>query len=343
MSILGFSRREVYYRPVILTYVPTPAIFCLHFLFRRETKNKNHKFKSSFGKTFTMKFMDLVEILSNKEKIVEYLRHERILLTGLICACGRAMRTRVRAKNVDGFGFWCGTCRVERSLRVGSFIEGLRLPLSKIVAMLYLLNLDVLYKDISETLEISGKVVSDYAEGIRVSRSQDLERIGIKVGGEGVRVQVDETLIAKAKLARNMRARPVNEQWVLGFFDTSKGVGVMRLIPNRRQEVMLAYIADTCLPGTIIVSDGHASYQNLPAIGFRHEVVVHEHNFVDPENGVHTNRIENYWQRVKRRFKRIYGTSRRLLPLYLQEFMWFERFGKNLEEKWRCTMNIMAR
>jgi hypothetical protein len=79
------------------------------------------------------------------------------------------------------------------------------------------------------------------------------------------------------------------------------------------------------MPGSIIVSDGWRAYHNLEEIGggvYEHKVVIiHEENFVDPEDPeVHTQNIENTWMRCKRKLRRQFGTSTNLfvkLGLYV--------------------------
>ena len=58
-----------------------------------------------------------------------------------------------------------------------------------------------------------------------------------------------------------------------------------------------------------------------------HAIVNHSLHFVDPVTGVHTNNVESYWNRVKRKLKHMKGCHRHQLPSYLDEFMWMERWG----------------
>ena len=55
----------------------------------------------------------------------------------------------------------------------------------------------------------------------------------------------------------------------------------------------------------------------------------HSLHFVDPVSGVHTQNIESYWNRVKRRFKHMKGVHQSMLDSYLDEFMWRERHGRS--------------
>ena len=70
------------------------------------------------------------------------------------------------------------------------------------------------------------------------------------------------------------------------------------------------------------------AYNNLQQIGFQQDTVNHLYNFVDPNTGVTTNRVEAMWQRSKAKFKSQMGSSNRdMIPDYLSEFMWTQRFG----------------
>ena len=111
-------------------------------------------------------------------------------------------------------------------------------------------------------------------------------------------------------------------------------VGWIELVPDRSSQTLHPIIQEWCLPGTIIASDGWAAYHGIQQLGFEHRVVIHENHFVDPATGAHTNSVENYWQRCKRRLKRIYGTNRNLLPSHIDEFMWLERYGKSISDCW---------
>ena len=93
-------------------------------------------------------------------------------------------------------------------------------------------------------------------------------------------------------------------------------------MPDRRRETLEPIIRRWILPGSRIISDGWRSYdlQNQLDFGvYDHNVVVHQRNFVDPaDETIHTQNIENTWQRARRRLKRQYGTSKVLFTSYLK-------------------------
>ena len=67
-------------------------------------------------------------------------------------------------------------------------------------------------------------------------------------------------------------------------------------VPDRTAATLGAIIKEWVQPGTRIISDGWASYANLDNLHggiYKHNVVIHEWHFVDPEDeSVHTQNIE---------------------------------------------------
>ena len=68
-------------------------------------------------------------------------------------------------------------------------------------------------------------------------------------------------------------------------------------------------------------------YNGTAAQGFQHDVVNRQYNFDNPNTGVTTNSVEAMWQRAKAKFKSMFGpTNRDMVPDYLVQFMWNQRF-----------------
>ena len=76
--------------------------------------------------------------------------------------------------------------------------------------------------------------------------------------------------------------------------------------------------------------DQWAAYRqvaSLPSVS-THSTVNHSVTFVDPVSGTHTQNIESYWGKAKRKLKNMKGSHASQLPSYLDEFMWCERLAK---------------
>ena len=67
-------------------------------------------------------------------------------------------------------------------------------------------------------------------------------------------------------------------------------------IPDRTQETLETMIKRWVLPQTIIITDSWKSYAHLDELGFYHYEVNHSQNFVSPQTGAHTQRIEGMWR-----------------------------------------------
>ena len=124
------------------------------------------------------------------------------------------------------------------------------------------------------------------------------------------------------------------------------GVGNQTWLPNpvarRDAATLLPIIQQWILPGTQILSDMWGAYNDLTNQGYDHGTVNHTHFFVDPVTGFHTHGVEDMWQKCKAKFKSMYGpTNRAMVPGYLAEFMWSQRFGKNNHPYYNFWMQIV--
>ena len=107
---------------------------------------------------------------------------------------------------------------------------------------------------------------------------------------------------------------------------TSPATGIVQ---SRDRATLHSIIQQHTHPNTVVHTDEWAAYgrmTSLPNIA-SHVVVNHFLHFVDPVTGVHTNNVESYWNRVKRKLKHMKGCHRHQLPSYLDEFMWMEHWG----------------
>lgn len=119
---------------------------------------------------------------------------------------------------------------------------------------------------------------------------------------------------------------------MFGLVDTSHqpARGYMQIVDRRDANTLIPLIRAHTLPGTIVHSDQWAAYAQvaatIPHIA-QHSTVNHSLEFVNPTTGTHTQHVESYWGRVKKRFKSMKGVHAEQLPSYLDEFMWRERYG----------------
>ena len=79
---------------------------------------------------------------------------------------------------------------------------------------------------------------------------------------------------------------------------------------------------------TRVMSDMWKAYDCLQDEGYVHLTVNHRLNFVDPDTGAHTQRIESTWWGVKRSLPHT-GGSKELFEGYVHEWLWRQHYGQD--------------
>ena len=70
-------------------------------------------------------------------------------------------------------------------------------------------------------------------------------------------------------------------------------------VPNRCQETLHQCIKDNVEEGTVIHTDLWRGYLGLADLNYVHRTVNHRKNFVDPNTGANTQKIERKWREVR--------------------------------------------
>ena len=73
--------------------------------------------------------------------------------------------------------------------------------------------------------------------------------------------------------------------------------GYMEIVAQRDKATILYIVRRICLPGKIIHLDQWAAYKDITGLGVQHYTVNRSLNFVNPNNGVHMQHIESYWNK----------------------------------------------
>ena len=283
--------------------------------------------------------MSLTEIgasfKNNREATIAWCRQYGLLATAMTCPdCGAQCRQQMRDRATDKVTWRCSDrdCLKVVSIRKGSFFEGSRLELWKILGLSYVWASSVgsargmSQLNIMRELEVSEHTVVDWKQFFRDVVVAYFINHPEQIGGPGVVVEIDESLFCRRK--NNVgRVRP--ELWVLGGYEQVRQKGFLVRVDRRDAATLLPIIRQWVAPGSIIWTDMWAAYNQLPnqAVPYAHGRVNHTLHFVDPNTGVTTNRVEAMWSRAKDKFKASRGpTNREMVADYLAEFMWSQRF-----------------
>ncbi len=150
-------------------------------------------------------------------------------------------------------------------------------------------------------------------------------------------------MVAKIKYHRGSGLKR-KQVWLFGMVEKGDhGKCYLTMVPNRKSETLLRVIYDHVQPRSVIISDSWSSYRKLSSLRFDHQTVNHSYNFLDPDTGAHTNKIEGLWSQAKRKFKEMNGCSRAHLQSYLDEFVWRTNNGFSRPDAFDEILNEIGR
>ena len=222
-------------------------------------------------------------------------------------------------------------CRAYTPIRRGSWFHGMKVPIQKVIWIIHEWSTHTPLTVAAKKTGVSAQAIVQLYQYLRDVCSWKLMNINPQLGGPGVVVQIDESLFRHKSKYHRGRA-PKKEVWVFGMVDTSfKPVrGYMEIVDRRDAATLIPIIERHVAPGSIIYSDQWRAYAQLSNNqNYTYASVNHSEYFVDPATGVHTQAIESYWGRKKRCLNNMNGTHAHMLPSYLDQYMWEDRFGKD--------------
>lgn len=280
------------------------------------------------------------------DMVIEYLRRKRILKSFMFCHYCNNIMKEVRATRINDQSVFkccnkmCSKFETTRSIRDDSVLSNFNIGLDKVLLLLFCWFENLLVKNTVSFSGCSRHTVIKFYDMIRTKICLFMNNNQLKLGGEGVVVQIDESMFRHKP--KYHRGRSTGEEiWVFGLVDTSyrPGKGFMCIVPNRTQATFLPIIQRVCLPGSIIWSDQWRGYMNLSTfIDLDHFTVNHRQGFVNRANGVNTQTVESYWNRQKSRIKAMKGIRKDKLETYLQEFMFRDNF---LDENFEKLLELL--
>jgi hypothetical protein len=287
-----------------------------------------------------MKFFEFLREYGDSENIIEKLRQQGLLAQDHKCPSCNEYMVCTSANNIDGLRFRCRkrSCEKEKSIRVGSFFEGSKLSLSKCMLFLHLWAKGYSEKLILEDFDFSKVTIVDWSRFCRELCVEYFETSDQRIGGPGQIVEIDETLIVRRKYNRG---RVLRSGWLFGGIERRNDGQFkcfMRMVYDRSSSHLLHLIRQHVLPETHIITDGWGAYNNLASIGYQHSVVIHEENFVSPDNSdVHTQTIEATWSSLKRFIRARGGNKGGYYLEYICEYL----FRRQCSDTFSALLHMM--
>ena len=141
-------------------------------------------------------------------------------------------------------------CTYKVSAFKGTWFKG-QVPLKENLLLIYwYLSSNVTLEWLQGELGLGEDTLINWESWIRDVCMNWVEANVRPIGGEGVRVQIDESKLGKRMYHRGRR---IKGAWVFGGIDESNGDFFVCFVPNRERETLYNIIMASILPGSIIV------------------------------------------------------------------------------------------
>jgi transposase-like protein len=232
--------------------------------------------------------------------IPQFLMYNNLIFSGFLCdACGGLMNLKNCFKVKDGIAWECTVsfCRNYRrkiSIRKNSFSEKFNLTILEIIKILIKWACDQPQHSIIKQMEIDPKTYREIILSF-LDITEAYDNDVNKFGGPGKIVHVDETgLDFKVKSHRGRAPENKTDALCIIEYDTSITRAFSCVISDKKASTFLPIICEKVERGSIIHTDEHKSYSKLNHLGFVHNTVYHEYNFLNRENGVNTQAVESF-------------------------------------------------
>lgn len=279
-----------------------------------------------FNICFKMTTLQLATIFLNEDAAFKFSYEGNLLFDGGQCKNAPQCKGYyiIGRKNTthNGLILRCPYCRNTTSIFYNSIFLRSKLPVSTALHIIYAWSVQMNRDLASHECHVSPDTITNFYQSCRQACIHWLKVEGQpRIGGEGLTVQIDESVISKRKYNRG---RLLKERWIFGGTCTETGERFCVSVPDRKAETLLPLIEDFIEPMSIIHSDCWKGYDRIDELDgcYVHQTVNHTQNFVDPSTGAHTQGVERMWREVKRPCRRCEGIMADDIEGYIAEYQW---------------------
>ncbi|XP_074606421.1 uncharacterized protein LOC141859458 [Acropora palmata] len=219
-----------------------------------------------------MEFSDLLVILGSFQNIFNFCVSQKLLASCQQCSrrcCNMELTETTQVK--DGCMWRCTNkrCRMWLSIRSGSFFEGSNIMLSSWLHLMFLWAIQISGSRIARLTSLSKPTVVRALGELRTICSNKVLNAGIKIGGLGKTVEIDESKFGAKR--KYKRGRVSEGPWVFGVVERGSQKVLLFRVPDRTRETLVHRLITTHIqPGTVIYSNQFTLYIPLNQLGYIH-------------------------------------------------------------------------
>lgn len=274
-------------------------------------------------------------IFLNNDNALSYLiENNYISITKQCIKCQKTTNIVKCSRSKVGWAYICPNMRCKKVMYIKILKESsIKIELCFLLRAVYCFTLNYDNNQAVSACEISAPSYIKIKKEI-LKKIATYNKTNVKIGGEGIEVQLDETAICNGRIITdpsNTLDETAGVQWIVGGVEKNNSRKLfLVLVPNRRQETLFDVFKKFIKPGSLLVTDGYPSYPGaVREFGSVHVVVNHSLGFKN-EEGFTTNNIENVWSHFKTMYRSRHGLCHNLIPTFVEEFVFRK---KNLRLK----------
>ena len=183
---------------------------------------------------------------------------------------------------------WCKSCRKKISAKAATWLRGSKLSYRQLYQLIWCWQKR---KDPGFTKDALGVSYTTTRRWYARFRSHLPADTSVQLAGL---VEMDESFFGKQKYD--------NQRIVIGAIEPKTRRIKLKIITDRDQDTFEAFTEANVSSGAVVMTDSHASYNDLGSLGYTHYSFNHSKG-----EYANTNQIENLWGVIKRYLRRLYG------------------------------------
>ncbi|XP_023218173.1 uncharacterized protein LOC111633440 [Centruroides sculpturatus] len=251
---------------------------------------------------------------------------------GYIYRCEKINQREKKRRRTGGF-IWRAKCTGAISCAQNTFFEGAKLSAQKVLMIIYSWVKDEPVTLAARECGVAKHTAVDWYNFCREIAEVIVSNDQKQIGGENLRVEVDETFTRRRKYNRG-RITKGTQLTIFGAYCRETREMMYWHVENKSRRVLWSHMSRYIAPGSIIVSDSAPQYRGCTTMGFsEHKTVNHSQqgpgrfvNSDDPE--AHTQNIEGRHRWLKKSIKSL--RTDRSLQSYTCTYVYRTRFLSQL-------------
>lgn len=268
------------------------------------------------------------QIFSNMEAILQFFQENNVIEAVRECqVCHSNASIKLQKQNGElKLIYRCNNTNCRRRIPLTSS----KIKLPKLLKLIFMLMAETDYQQMYLFYGVSKGCVSRIKRNLNICFERYLNSRPLILGGEGIDVEIDETVLSRRGIVRNPTSFESNRNdtiWILGAIENSpsKNFFISR-IPDRTITSITNALQGIIRNDVNLLTDGHPSYPSVARnLNCVHRNVNHSVGFVAPD-GTHTNNIEGFWSHLKSSMRKENGVKRVYIDRWIIQYTFRRRF-----------------